>query len=59
MFYQPLIALMRDHVPAVVFDVAGVAHTLAGAKELMPMYRGIHSNLTLTMAQVVGGPWLA
>jgi hypothetical protein len=56
-FHQPLIALMRDHVPAVVFDLAGVAYTLDGANELMPMYRAINDNITLTMMQVVG-PWL-
>jgi hypothetical protein len=56
-FHQSFIALMRDHVPVAVFDVAGVAHTLVGAKELMPMYRGINDNLTLTMAQIAGS-WL-
>ncbi|WP_157008244.1 hypothetical protein [Agromyces laixinhei] len=53
-FQAPMIALMRNHVPAVVFDLAGVAHTLDGAKELLPMYREINDNLTLTMMQIVG-----
>lgn len=56
-FYQPLIALMRDQLAVAVFDVAGFAHTSEGVQELMPVYRATEHKLTLTTMQVVG-PWL-
>ena len=56
-FFQPFWAVLRDLQPIAIFDVAGVAHTAAGAMPLMPLYTEIHHNLTITTARVLG-PYL-
>lgn len=56
-FFQPFWAVLRDLEPIAIFDAAGVAHTIMGATELMPVYDNIHRNLTITTVQVLG-PYL-
>ena len=56
-FFQPFWAVLRDLEPIAIFDVAGFAHTIVGAMPLMPLYKQVNHNLTITTARVLG-PYL-
>ncbi|WP_308465644.1 TY-Chap2 family putative peptide chaperone [Rathayibacter soli] len=49
-FFQPFVALMRDLVPVAIFDIAGVAHTADGSKDLMHVFNDYGRRVTPTMA---------